>query len=73
LRDGNFWSAIYGAGRVIHYDSTGVEIFSIDLPTPNVTSVAFGGADRSTLYITSARENLTEEKREAHPPSGSVF
>lgn len=72
-RDGNFWSAIYGAGRVNHYDSTGAEIFSIDLPAPNVTSVAFGGADRSTLYVTSARENLTEEQLETHPLSGSVF
>lgn len=71
--DGNFWSAIYGGGRVIKYDSTGVELFSIDLPAPNVTSVAFGGADRSTLYVASARENLTEEQLEANPLSGSVF
>ncbi len=72
-RDGNFWSAIYGAGRVVHYDSAGVEKFRIDLPAPNVTSVAFGGADRSTLYVASARENLTKEQLEAHPLSGSVF
>lgn len=72
-RDGNFWSAIYGGGRVIKYDSTGAELFSIDLPVPNVTSVAFGGADRSTLYVASARENLTEEQLEEHPLSGSVF
>jgi len=31
------------------------------------------GADRSTLYVTSARENLTEEQLHAHPLSGSVF
>lgn len=72
-RDGNFWGAIYGAGCVVHYDSTGVEKFRIDLPAPNVTSVAFGGADRSTLYVTSARENLTEKQLETHPLSGSVF
>ncbi|MBG0739662.1 SMP-30/gluconolactonase/LRE family protein [Paeniglutamicibacter antarcticus] len=72
-RNGNFWSAIYGAGCVVHYDSAGVEKFRIDLPAPNVTSVAFGGAGRSTLYVTSARENLTEEQLEAHPLSGSVF
>ena len=29
------------------------------LPVSQVTSAAFGGADLSTLYITTARENFT--------------
>ena len=71
--DGGFWTALYGDGRVIHYDAAGVRQFHIDLPAPNLTSVAFGGADLSTLYVCSARENLTDEQLEAHPLSGSVF
>jgi len=42
-------------------------------PAPNLTSVAFGGTDRPTLYIADARENLTEQQRETYPLSGSVF
>lgn len=71
--DGGFWSAIYGGGRVIHYDATGTEEFHIDLPAPNLTSVAFGGPGLTTLYVTSARENLNEQQLAAHPLSGSVF
>ncbi len=71
--DGGFWSAIYGGGRVIHYDPAGTRRFHIDLPAPNLTSVAFGGPEMSTLFVCSARENLTDEQIEAHPLSGSVF
>lgn len=70
-RDGNFWGAIYGSGCVIKYDSAGAEILRVELPAPNVTSVAFGTG--STLYVASARENLTEEQLAAHPLSGSIF
>lgn len=71
--DGGFWTSLYGGGRVIHYDAAGVRQFHVDLPAPNLTSVAFGGADLSTLYVCSARENLTDDELAAHPLSGSVF
>jgi sugar lactone lactonase YvrE len=68
--DGWLWSAIYGEGVVVRYDDAGRERERHSFPVPNVTSVAFAG---SALYVTSARENLTEEQLEAHPLSGSVF
>jgi sugar lactone lactonase YvrE len=70
---GGFWGAIYGEGRVSRMDAAGREIASVELPVPNVTSVAFGGRNLSTLYVTSARENMTEEQLEEHPLSGAVF
>ena len=48
-------------------------MLELELPAPNVTSVAFGGADLRTLFVASARENLTEEQLLAHPLSGSIF
>lgn len=71
--DGCLWSGLYGEGRVVRYDPDGRELSSIDLPAPNITSVAFGGPHLGTLYVCSARENLTEEQLEAHPLSGAVF
>lgn len=68
--DGNFWGAIFGEGRVIHLDRNGNEIFSIELPALNLTSVAFAG---NTLYVGSAREKLTPEQLRTHPLSGSIF
>lgn len=71
--DGNFWGALYGRGTVVQYDSNGFELRTIDVPAPNLTSVAFGGAGLRTLYVASAREKLTEAQLEEYPLSGSVF
>lgn len=71
--EGCFWSAVYGGGRVERYGPDGAHLETIGLPAPNITSVAFGGPDMSTLFIGSARENLTEEQLEHHPRSGAVF
>ncbi len=72
-REGHLWSAEYGAGRVRRMDPQGRVVASIDLPAPNVTSVAFGGDDLGTLFVASARENLEEDDLAAHPLSGAIF
>jgi sugar lactone lactonase YvrE len=71
--DGCLWGALYGEGRVVRYSGTGEELLSVEIDAPNVTSVAFGGPTGSTLYVCTARENMTEEQLVAHPLSGSVF
>jgi sugar lactone lactonase YvrE len=71
--EGCFWSAIYGGGRVERYGPDGSHLESVELPVPNVTSVAFGGPDMSTLFVGSARENLTEAQLEQYPHSGAVL
>ncbi|MFJ3035305.1 SMP-30/gluconolactonase/LRE family protein [Curtobacterium pusillum] len=71
--EGCFWSAIYGGGRVERYGADGSHLEAVELPAPNVTSVAFGGPDMSTLFVGTARENLTEEQLAEHPHSGAVF
>ena len=68
-----FWTAVYGSGRVERWDASGAHLETVEVPAPNVTSVAFGGLDMSTLFIGTARENLTEEQLEEHPHSGAVF
>ena len=71
--EGFLWGGIYGGGRVVRYTPEGVEDVTVELPAPNITSVAFGGPGMSTLFVGSARENLTEEQLEAHPLSGAIF
>jgi sugar lactone lactonase YvrE len=71
--EGDLWGAVYGGGVVVRYDPHGRERERFAFPAPNLTSVAFGPAGSSTLYVTSARENLTEEQLVQHPLSGSVF
>lgn len=71
--DGNFWNGIYGGGKVVHWKADGTLADHHPIPAPNVTSVAFGGADLSTLFVGTARENLTEQQLAEHPLSGSIF
>jgi len=71
--DGHLWSGVFGGGKVVRYAPDGSEAETIELPVPNVTSVAFGGDDLSTLFVATAREQLTEEELAEHPLSGSVF
>ncbi|WP_144709767.1 SMP-30/gluconolactonase/LRE family protein [Curtobacterium pusillum] len=71
--EGCSWSAVYGAGRVERYGPDGSHLETVELPAPNITSVAFGGPDFSTLFVGSARENATEEQLAEHPHSGAVF
>ena len=71
--EGFLWGGIYGGGRVVRYTPEGIEDVTVELPAPNITSVAFGGPGMSTLFVGSARENLTEEQLEAYPLSGAIF
>ena len=44
--------------------------------TPDATQSscpAFGGPDLSTLFVTTALENMSAEARARHPASGQVF
>lgn len=71
--DGCFWNAVYGKGEVLQWDSYGAVVRTLVVPSPNVTSVAFGGADLGTLFVGSARENLSESDLQDFPLSGSIF
>lgn len=70
---GEFWSALYGEGVVVHLGASGEELERIEFPVKNVTGVTIGGPDGSTLFVCSARENATEEDLEEHPLSGGIF
>ncbi len=44
----------------MHYDPrTGKLLREVPLPTPQVTSVAFGGPKLQDLYVTTAREDVS--------------
>lgn len=65
--DGNLWNAQWGAGRVACYSPKGALLASVSVPTPQSSCPAFGGADLSTLYITTAAEGL------GRSPAGQTF
>ncbi|WP_286272844.1 SMP-30/gluconolactonase/LRE family protein [Thalassotalea hakodatensis] len=70
---GNLWVCHWGGSRVSCFNPQGQLISEIKLPVPHVTKCCFGGADLSTLFITTAATGLTEEELEQFPLSGGLF
>jgi sugar lactone lactonase YvrE len=71
--DGCIWNARWGAGKVVRITPSGDLDQELEIPALQPTSCAFGGPDRSTLFVTSARLGLTPEQLAEQPRSGSVF
>lgn len=67
--EGCIWVALWDGAAVRRYTPQGVLDRVIGLPVRRPTACAFGGADLTDLYITSARKGLTAP----HPLSGSVL
>jgi D-xylonolactonase len=70
---GNLWVAHWGGGRVSCWSPEGTRLGVLPVPAPLVTSVAFGGVDLGTLFVTSARYGLGPDVLERWPLSGSLF
>ena len=71
--EGGLWIAQWGARKLTRRDAQGKVMQTIDLPCSHVTSCAFGGPDLKTLYITTARVGLSEQRLEDEPLAGGLF
>ena len=68
--EGCFWVAVYGSGTVRRYSLDGRVLTELKVPASQVTSCTFGGSDLSSLFITTASQNLSPG---AEPDAGAVF
>ena len=71
--EGNYWSAMYEGGRIVKLSPTGELLQEIELPVRCPTSVAFGGPDLRTLYVTSASKGRSNDELAKYPHSGKVL
>ncbi len=71
--DGAVWNARFNGFRVQQTRADGSPGMRIDLPVPQVTCACFGGPDLDRLYITTAREHMTDAQIAEHPLSGGIF
>jgi len=71
--DGAVWVAMAAGAAVRRFTPDGTPDQVIELPVQLVTSVTFGGPGLGDLYVTTAREHLTEADLAAQPLAGSVF
>ena len=70
---GFIWSAHWDGWRVTRYNPNGLVDMIVELPVPRPTSLAFGGPNLSSLFITSASFGLTTESINKAPLSGAIF
>ncbi len=71
--EGSVWVAVWNGRCVIRVSPAGEVQARFDLPVSQVSSVCFGGADLSDLYVTSAREDFVEEDDAREPLAGGLF
>jgi sugar lactone lactonase YvrE len=72
-REGCYWSAFYGGGKVVRLSPRGKMVAEFPLPAMCPTMCAFGGPDLKTLYVTTARQRCAAEELARLPQSGGIF
>lgn len=71
--EGGVWVALWGGWEVQRYLPNGILDMVVRLPVGQVSSCAFGGPDMQSLYITSARDELTAAQLAQQPLAGGLF
>lgn len=68
--EGFLWSARWDGSCVVRYAPDGGEVLRIPFPARRVTSVTFGGADYTDLYVTTAGG---DDRATYGPGAGALF
>lgn len=72
--EGMLWIAHYGGYSVGRWNPHNGELLDkVDVPAPNVTACTFGGSDMKTLFITTARQEMSMHQLAEYPLSGGLF
>jgi len=68
--EGYVWSARWNGGALYRYAPDGREVLRVPFPARKVSSVTFGGADYTDIYVTTA---LREDRSVEGPGAGALF
>lgn len=71
--DGNLWNAQWGKYRVACYSPDGTLQRYVEVGGAQSSCPAFGGADGTTLFVTSAQQDLCDADLEKSDLHGHVF
>ena len=72
--EGKIWLALWGGWAVIRFDPVnGEELERIPVPVSRTSACAFGGPNLNTLFITTAKKDITPDELEKEPLAGCVF
>ena len=71
--EGGLWSARWEGDCVARFRPDGTLDFIVPIPASQVTSLAFGGKDFRTVYVTTARQGMKPEAAARYPQAGGLF
>ena len=71
--DDHLWVAYFEGRRVVRYTPDGRLDLVVELPVSQVTSCCFGDVALDTLYVSTARENFSPQRRDDEPTAGGIF
>lgn len=70
---GNLWIAQWGAARVACHAPDGAFVRSVAVGARHASCPAFGGDDLTSLFVTSARQGLSDSVIAHEPANGCTF
>ncbi len=70
---GCLWTGLFGGWAARRYSPQGALLENVKFPTANVTKLAFGGDDLTTVYATTATKGLAPEDLASQPLAGGLF
>jgi L-arabinonolactonase len=71
--EGYLWNAVWGAGVVRRFNPEGTLVEEIAVPSRNLTCPAFAGAALDQLFVTSSRQEMTDDELNRVPTCGGLF
>ncbi|MEP5089327.1 MAG: SMP-30/gluconolactonase/LRE family protein, partial [Paracoccaceae bacterium] len=71
--EGFVWNARWGGSCVVRFAPNGTVDRVVEIPAAQVTNCAFGGSDLSTLFVTTARQDLSDSDLKNTPDAGNIF
>jgi sugar lactone lactonase YvrE len=71
--EGCYWSALYRGAKVVRIAPDGRVLAAFAVPAMCPTMCAFGGRDLRTLFVTSARQQRSDDELRRLPQSGGIF
>ena len=71
--EGGLWVAFYDGWAVRRFTPDGTLDRTVELPAARTTSCCFGGPGLDQLYVTSARDGLSQSQLAEQPHAGALF
>jgi sugar lactone lactonase YvrE len=71
--EGCIWISLYWGWAAKRYSPAGALLETIRFTVPNITKLAFGGADLRTAFATTARHGIAPEDLAKWPEAGALF